>query len=76
MITDDPGFSGTECLSGENACPPEDIGGIWGYTDMLEAIKNPEHEDYEELQESFGPDFDPATFDLKKVNASIKRIKV
>ena len=31
MIADDPGFSRPECLSGENACPPEDVGGVWGY---------------------------------------------
>jgi len=28
VIADDPGFSGAECLSGENACSPEDVGGV------------------------------------------------
>ena len=27
------------CLTGKRACPPEDGGGIWGYTSFLEAIQ-------------------------------------
>ncbi len=29
------------CLEGEQACPPEDIGGVWGYADYLEALADP-----------------------------------
>jgi len=75
VITDEPGFSGVECLGGENACPPEDVGGVWGYTGLQEALNDPKHEEYEHYREWVGPDFDPAAFDLKKVNASLKRIK-
>ncbi len=32
------------CLAGENACPPEDVGGPPGYMNYLEAISNPKHE--------------------------------
>ncbi|MBK8129655.1 MAG: plasmid pRiA4b ORF-3 family protein [bacterium] len=28
-------------LAGERACPPEDCGGVWGYEQFLEAIRNP-----------------------------------
>jgi len=76
VITDEPGFSGAECLGGENACPPEDVGGVWGYAELQEALKNPKHEEYEHYREWVGPDFDPSAFDLKKVNASLKRIKI
>jgi len=75
VITDEPGFSGVECLGGENACPPEDVGGVWGYAELQETLKNPKHEEYEHYREWVGPDFDPVAFDLKKVNASLKRIK-
>ena len=27
------------CIKGKRACPPEDCGGVWGYTDFLEIIK-------------------------------------
>jgi len=29
------------CLEGKMNCPPEDCGGIWGYSDMLEILKQP-----------------------------------
>lgn len=32
------------CLAAKRACPPEDCGGLWGYSDFLEAISNPEDE--------------------------------
>ncbi|MFC6311831.1 IS1096 element passenger TnpR family protein [Paraburkholderia dipogonis] len=28
---------------GKNACPPEDVGGLPGYADIVEAIDNPTH---------------------------------
>jgi len=76
VIPDEPGFSAAECLSGENACPPEDFGGVWGYAELQETLKNPKHGEYENLREWVGPGFDPAAFDLKKVNSLLKRIKV
>ena len=42
-------------------CPPEDCGGPWGYTEFLEAIKDPKHERHAELMEWIGDDFDPNT---------------
>jgi hypothetical protein len=31
------------CLDGAGACPPEDVGGIHGYRQMLEVLKKPRH---------------------------------
>ncbi|HAF50353.1 MAG TPA: hypothetical protein DCL04_04490 [Synergistaceae bacterium] len=55
------------CIAGKRACPPEDCGGIWGYGEFLEAIRNPEHERHEELLEWVGGEFDPERFDPKNV---------
>jgi hypothetical protein len=63
--------SGPVCLGGENACPPEDCGGIRGYYEMLETVKNPDHHDYEEKKTWLGQ-FDPKKFDLDVVNAALK----
>jgi predicted metal-dependent hydrolase len=32
------------CLEGERACPPEDVGGIPGYFEFCNALKNPSHD--------------------------------
>ena len=40
-------------------CPPEDVGGPWGYADFLEAITDPEHERHFECMEWIGYPFDP-----------------
>jgi hypothetical protein len=61
------------CLEGERACPPEDCGGIYGYYDYLEVLKDPGHPEYEEIKEWMGR-HDPARFDLDRVNARLKRL--
>ena len=55
------------CIAGKRACPPEDCGGIWGYEELLEAIKDPAHEEHEEMLEWIGGEFDPEHFDVKDV---------
>lgn len=32
-------------LSGECCCPPEDVGGVMGYKQMLKALKRPDSEE-------------------------------
>ena len=38
---------GIRCIDGENACPPEDVGGAHGYAQFLAAIADPRHEEHE-----------------------------
>ena len=63
------------CLQGKRACPPEDVGGIWGYQTFLEAIKDPEHPEHDEYQEWIGGDFDPDAFDLDAINKALRSLK-
>ncbi len=55
------------CSGGANACPPEDIGGPYGYSELLKAVKNPAHPQHEELCEWIDDDFDPTVFSIKSV---------
>jgi hypothetical protein len=55
------------CLAGKQACPPEDVGGIWGYESFLNIIRDPTHEEYEEMLEWAGEEFDPNRFEPDKV---------
>jgi Plasmid pRiA4b ORF-3-like protein len=63
------------CTAGENACPPEDVGGEPGYANFLQAIADPHHEQHQELQGWIGYPFDPHAFDLNAVNQRLARIK-
>jgi hypothetical protein len=68
------GVSYPMCLSGERACPPEDVGGTWGYEEFLAAIRDPEHPEHEDYLEWIGSEFDPQAFDLEGVNAALRRL--
>lgn len=57
-----------KCIKGAGACPPEDCGGVWGYQEFLEAIRDPKHKQHEEMVEWAGEDFDPNHFDLEVTN--------
>jgi hypothetical protein len=64
------------CLEGRRACPPEDCGGIYGYDEMLDALKDPNHPEREHWLEWIGDDFDAEAFDLDAVNRRLKRCKL
>lgn len=55
-------------LAGRRAGPPEDVGGIWGYHDFLEAIRDPKHPEHQDMLEWGGSDYDPDEFDVDEVN--------
>lgn len=50
------------CVSGRRACPPEDVGGPWGYGEFLGAIADPEHAEHAEFLDWVGGGFDPEAF--------------
>jgi hypothetical protein len=52
------------CFGGERRCPPEDVGGVPGYEQFLEAIFDPTHEDYEQFVRWAGGHFHDE-FDMK-----------
>jgi hypothetical protein len=60
------------CLDGERAGPPEDLGGAWGYMNMLEILKDPTNEEYEETCAWLG-EFDPEDFNLEKINTRLEQ---
>ncbi|MBK6975626.1 MAG: plasmid pRiA4b ORF-3 family protein [Sterolibacteriaceae bacterium] len=66
-----------ELIAGENACPPEDCGGPWGYEEMLAAAADPAHPEHGEIRDWLGDEFDPTAFDLprhaKAVASSVRK---
>jgi hypothetical protein len=63
------------CVGGQRACPPEDSGGPWAYSEFVEAIRNPDHRRHEELLEWVGGEFDPERFDQEAVNNELRRMR-
>jgi len=55
------------CTGGERACPPEDCGGVRGYAELLEAVRDVKHEEHDRLMERLGGKFDPEHFALAEV---------
>ena len=61
------------CLAGERACPPEDCGGPWSYDDLLEAIRDPDHGEHDDMLEWVGSSFGPESFDAREVNRLLRQ---
>ncbi len=55
------------CIEGERACPPEDVGGVDGYGNFLEIMKDPHHPDYRSMVKWVGDKFDPDHFDVSNI---------
>jgi hypothetical protein len=61
------------CLEGERACPPEDVGGVWGYEEFLAAIADPKHEEHAHFMEWCGGTFSPDEFNAAKATKDMKK---
>jgi hypothetical protein len=61
------------CLAGELACPPEDCGGPWGYSELLETLHGRENQEKQEMLECLGGNFNPEAFDIEVVNNRLRR---
>ena len=67
ILASEKGVNYPKCVKGKRAGPPEDCGGIWGYEEFLEAIKDPEHEQHNEMLEWIGGEFDSEYFDPNEI---------
>lgn len=71
------------CLGGERACPLEDSGGVGGYYEKLEVLKDRNHAEYEEtkvwvesMAELMGrKGFDADAFNVALVNAALRKLR-
>ncbi len=68
----DPDVAVPMCIEAERACPPEDVGGVWGYFDFLEAMKDPSHPSHESYKEWVDGSFDPSEYEMDVVNKLLR----
>jgi hypothetical protein len=71
IVDPGPRVAYPRCIEGARACPPEDVGGIWGYPEFLEAIADRKHPDHSQMKEWVGGEFDPERFSLNEVNREL-----
>jgi len=72
ILPPEQGVQYPRCMDGMRACPPDDVGGIWGYQNFLDAMRDPHHSEHEDMVEWIGGGFDPEAFDLRGVNGALQ----
>lgn len=75
ILTEQPGVKHPVCIDGAMACPPEDSGGVHGFYEKLEAIKNPQDKEEEYLKEWMGANYNPEVFNPEAANKKLLQIK-
>lgn len=55
-------------IDAEGACPPEDVGGVYGYREFLMAWKDPKHSEHEHMREWAESQGYKETIDMKLIN--------
>lgn len=63
------------CVDGQNACPPEDVGGPSGYADLLDVLADPAHDEHEHMRGWIGGSFDAMEFDLARANVRLQAVR-
>jgi hypothetical protein len=74
LIEAEPGVAYPRLTEAKGRCPPEDVGGPWGYESYLAAIADPEHEDYAEMIRWRGPRFDPHSVDVTALEKDLAKL--
>jgi hypothetical protein len=62
------------CVDGARACPPEDVGGCFGFGEMLVALADPAHARHAAMREWLGRDFDADGFDADRASTLLRRL--
>ena len=71
LVDAEPGALYPRLIEASGRCPPEDVGGPWGYEEMLEAIGDKGHERHSEIRDWLGEDFDPKSFNPEPLKAEV-----
>ncbi|MDO9034708.1 MAG: plasmid pRiA4b ORF-3 family protein, partial [Methanoregula sp.] len=67
ILPADPKINYPCCIAGKRNGPPDDVGGVFGYEEFLSIMKDPQHEEHDEMVEWYGDIYDPEEFDCAEV---------
>jgi hypothetical protein len=75
VLDSDDGGQLPRCTAGRGAAPMEDSGGVWGWTDIVQAVNDPGHGEHKQYREwmGLGPGepLDPKAFDIEGANEDL-----
>jgi len=74
LIDRESGILYPRLIKATGHCPPEDVGGPWGYAEFLDAIANPTHERHREFKEWFVDDFNPHVVDVDSLSVELTEL--
>jgi hypothetical protein len=63
-------------VAGEQRCPPEDVGGHLGFELFLAAMRDPAHEEHQQLRQWYGSTFDPHDIDELTAKRAVAAIAI
>src|ERR1700756_884061 len=71
LVDPKPGMLYPSLIEAKGQCPPEDVGGPWGYSELLEALDDPSHERHSEFKEWLADDFNPHVVDVDRLSEDV-----
>ncbi|HTV87362.1 MAG TPA: plasmid pRiA4b ORF-3 family protein [Dyella sp.] len=82
-VMDADGENYPRCLAGENATPPEDCGGVYGYEELKQVLIGPKNARYKEMRswlkeghaKAYWP-FDPNDFEVSDVQFTNAKLRL
>jgi hypothetical protein len=74
ILSPEQGVRYPRCISGQGACPPEDVGGPWGYEELQAVLADPAHPEHADRLDWLGGPFDPHQFDPDDVDRALQRL--
>jgi hypothetical protein len=74
VLPADPATPYPHFIDGAGRCPPEDVGGLPGFYNFLEAIEDLNHPDHQELADWYGGPFDPNAMDEANIKKRFARL--
>jgi len=69
-----PGIAYPRLVEAAGRCPPEDVGGPWGYREFLDAIADPTHKEHAGNLKWIGGHFDPIDANAEALAQAVHRL--
>jgi Plasmid pRiA4b ORF-3-like protein len=66
-----PGIAYPRLVEAAGRCPPEDVGGPWGYRQFLDAIADPNHQEHAATLQWIGGHFDPTNANVEALAQAV-----